>query len=82
MTVANTPAAARSMRLDGRRALVTGAAGGIGRGVALALAEAGADLALIDISPEGLDEAASTIAATGRVVRTKVADVTGGYTAQ
>lgn len=37
-----------SFRLDGRVAVVTGTSKGIGRGAALALAEAGADLALID----------------------------------
>ena len=36
-----------SFRLDGRRALVTGAGRGIGMASALALAEAGADLTLV-----------------------------------
>jgi 2-deoxy-D-gluconate 3-dehydrogenase len=38
-------------RLDGRCALVTGAARGIGRAIAVALAEAGANLALVDSTP-------------------------------
>ncbi len=37
-----------SFRLDGKVALVTGAAQGLGQGMALALAEAGADIALLD----------------------------------
>ncbi|MEM2818290.1 MAG: SDR family NAD(P)-dependent oxidoreductase, partial [Nitrososphaerota archaeon] len=41
--------------LKGKKALVTGAASGIGRATAFRLAEAGADLQLIDINLEGLD---------------------------
>jgi NAD(P)-dependent dehydrogenase (short-subunit alcohol dehydrogenase family) len=42
------------MRLAGRAAVVTGAAGGIGRGIALSLARRGCDLALCDIDANGL----------------------------
>jgi meso-butanediol dehydrogenase/(S,S)-butanediol dehydrogenase/diacetyl reductase len=41
------------MELRGRAALVTGAARGIGRGIALALADAGADVALADLAEGG-----------------------------
>jgi 2-deoxy-D-gluconate 3-dehydrogenase len=38
-------------RLDGQTAIVTGAARGLGRAIALALADAGADVAMVDILP-------------------------------
>jgi gluconate 5-dehydrogenase len=56
-------------RLDDRVALVTGGSKGIGLGIATALAEAGADLALVARNKETLDEARQTLAATGRQVR-------------
>jgi len=63
-------------RLDGRRALVTGGARGLGRVMAQALAEAGADVALTSRSAESAETAAAEIAAaTGRTVRGYAADV-------
>ena len=45
------------MRLDGKVSFVTGGARGIGKAIAQALAEAGSDLALVDID---MEEAAKT----------------------
>ena len=50
-------------RLDGKKALVTGSGRGLGRGFATALAEAGADVAVIDILPENAERTAAEIAA-------------------
>ena len=65
------------MRLDGKVAFVTGGARGIGYSIATALAEAGADLALLDIDLHAAQEAAQTIAKqTGKTARAYEADVT------
>ncbi len=63
------------MKLDGKVGLVTGAASGIGRATALALARAGADLAVCDLNQAGLDETAGAIRALGRRVITRRVDV-------
>ncbi len=55
--------AAHRMDLSDRTALVTGAAGGIGRGIALALARRGARLVLTDIEAAGLEETARQVEA-------------------
>jgi NAD(P)-dependent dehydrogenase (short-subunit alcohol dehydrogenase family) len=52
--------------LAGRRAVVTGAASGIGRATALALARSGADLLLADLNEDALAEPAREVAALGR----------------
>src|SRR5262245_12607177 len=51
--------------LTGRVALVTGAAQGLGRAMSLALAEAGADLFLVDRNAEGASNTAAAIAKLG-----------------
>jgi len=62
------------MRLAGRSAIVTGAAGGIGRAVAVAFASAGADLCLADLAP--LDDVAAAVGALGRRAIAAHTDVT------
>ncbi len=51
-----------SMRVDGKTAIVTGAGSGLGRSIALALAEAGADLVVTEL-PGQIDRAKSVAAA-------------------
>ncbi|HSB60788.1 MAG TPA: glucose 1-dehydrogenase [Vicinamibacteria bacterium] len=64
-----------SLRLDGRAALVTGGNRGLGLGVALTLAHAGADLALCARTRAELEEAARIVRRTGRKAFTIVADL-------
>ena len=56
-------------------AVVTGAASGIGRALAIQLAERGADLALVEVNEAALAETADAVAKTGRRATIHVADV-------
>jgi gluconate 5-dehydrogenase len=63
-------------RLEGRRALVTGGSRGLGRAMAQALAEAGADLVLIGRDGDALRQARDELAALGRRVDVVPGDLT------
>ena len=54
------------MSLKGKKAVVTGAASGIGRASAVRLAQDGADVAVVDLNEEGLLETAKLVEAEGR----------------
>jgi NAD(P)-dependent dehydrogenase (short-subunit alcohol dehydrogenase family) len=66
--------------LTGKTAFVTGASRGIGRAIAVALAQAGADVAIVARTAEGLADTADDLTAAGRraiVIPADVTDQTG-----
>ncbi|HEY3739957.1 MAG TPA: 3-oxoacyl-ACP reductase family protein [Bryobacteraceae bacterium] len=67
------------MVLDGKWALVTGAAKGIGRGIALELAQSGCNIIVNDYSDrDGADETAALVRDAKREARVIMADVSSG----
>jgi gluconate 5-dehydrogenase len=62
-------------RLDGKHAVVTGASRGLGRSMALALADVGADVVITGRTQETLDATAAEIRALGRQAWTVQADM-------
>ncbi|MFJ9684040.1 SDR family NAD(P)-dependent oxidoreductase [Streptomyces sp. NPDC101194] len=71
MTAAVPPRGTDRFDLTGRTAVVTGAARGLGRSFAVGLAEAGADLVLVDLpGADGVTETAAAVEALGRRART------------
>src|SRR5262245_1293413 len=78
ITALSSDTSARALdlfRLDGKVALITGASRGLGRGMALALASAGADV-ILHSSEQPADSSAEDVhAMTGRRARTLTADL-------
>lgn len=73
MTIAASTA---SLSLEGKKAVITGGGTGIGKGIALEFAKAGADVAIAGRRPDVLDAAADEIRALGRQALTVPTDVT------
>lgn len=69
-------------RLAGRSALVTGAAAGIGRAIAQAFVEEGADVALLDRDAKRLGEAEQALAGSGRTIFGIACDLADAQAAQ
>jgi NAD(P)-dependent dehydrogenase (short-subunit alcohol dehydrogenase family) len=68
--------------LHGRRAIVTGGGAGIGRAICLALAAAGAAVAVTDLNPAAAETVAAEISATGGRAVSFALDVTDGAAAR
>jgi NAD(P)-dependent dehydrogenase (short-subunit alcohol dehydrogenase family) len=64
------------MDISGRTAIVTGAASGIGLGIATALAEAGANVVMADIQKDAVEQAAHGLSGTNKQVMPVRIDVT------
>ena len=63
------------MKFQGKTAIVTGAASGIGAAAALRLAKEGASVFAVDVNEAGLAETAETAAKGGHFVKTRACDV-------
>jgi NAD(P)-dependent dehydrogenase (short-subunit alcohol dehydrogenase family) len=70
------PAALPMFDLRSKVAVVTGTAQGLGRAMAQALAEAGADLVLLDLNAAGNEQTAAAVRACGRRALAIAGDVT------
>src|SRR4030088_1904453 len=64
------------MEISGKTAIVTGAASGIGLGIATALAEAGANVVMVDIQKDAVQQAAHQLPGTNKQVLPIRTDVT------
>jgi 2-deoxy-D-gluconate 3-dehydrogenase len=71
-----------AFRLDGKNALVTGSRRGLGAGMAIALAEAGANVMIHDRSGDEIDEVCAAICRTGAKAGRVVADISQPHACQ
>src|ERR671910_3817021 len=69
----------RAMRLEGRKALVTGGASGIGAAISRRLAAEGAEVTIGDLNVEGAREVAGEI--SGQAVELDVTDLSSAQAA-
>ena len=76
------PSIASLFRLDGRCALITGGSRGLGRAMAQAFAEAGADLVLVGRDLASLEAAAGELRPLGRRIDVLAADLHGAEAAE
>lgn len=65
----------RRLLLEHQTVIITGAAKGIGQGIAIEMAQEGAELVLVDIDQEGLNETERMIATPGKAHLKVLADV-------
>ena len=73
--MANLRSLDQLISLKGKRAMVTGAAAGIGKAIAYRLAQAGAELEIVDIDGKSLATAKSELDGLGRDVRLHIVDL-------
>jgi 3-oxoacyl-[acyl-carrier protein] reductase len=69
-------------QFEGKVALITGAARGIGQAIAVKLASEGADIAICDLQVDWLEETAKKVTDLGREVKCYAADVSDSATVQ
>ena len=62
-------------RFDGKVALLTGGASGVGRATAIRMAAEGASVFAIDVNSEGLDETVALVSDAGGTIDSRVTDV-------
>jgi NAD(P)-dependent dehydrogenase (short-subunit alcohol dehydrogenase family) len=74
--------ASQLLSLEGKVAMITGAASGIGRGIALRLAELGAAIVILDIDAAGAQSTGGLIAQRGGKSRFEKCDVRSGHDCQ
>jgi gluconate 5-dehydrogenase len=68
--------ALKEFDITGQKVLVVGAGRGIGKGIALAFAEAGADVAIAGLTPTGVNKVAREVRALGRAALPLTGDAT------